>query len=149
DSASGQAIDAAISITGLLLEGGHLNAALRDSLSTLTAEANRGGNSEPMEQILLDVMSLGQRLNWGQLVAFVGQIPDPETLRLLAERVRNVNSQLPILFSAVTISAKPAAVAKYLMTFSQTGLKDLGTSLRFGTGGVNELLKRNQRLYLS
>ncbi|MDB6110742.1 MAG: hypothetical protein JWR69_2492 [Pedosphaera sp.] len=149
DSASGQAIDAAISITGLLLEGGHLNAALRDRLFALTTEANRGGNSEPMEQVLLDVMSLGQRLNWGQLVAFVGQIPDTETLRLLADRVRKVDAQLPVLFSAVALSGKPAAVAKYLMTYSQTGLNDLGTSLRFGAGGLNELLQRNQRLHVS
>src|SRR5262249_17760192 len=41
------------------------------------------------------------------------------------------------------------AVAKYLMNFSQTGLKDLGASLRYGAGGVNEVLKRNQRLYSS
>jgi len=38
-------------------------------------------------------------------------------------------------------------VAAYLMNFSRTGLKDLGASLRFGAGGVNELLRRNQRLH--
>jgi hypothetical protein len=35
------------------------------------------------------------------------------------------------------------------MNFSRTGMRDLGTSLRFGTGGVNELLERNQRLHSS
>ena len=45
------------------------------------------------------------------------------------------------------LSGKPAQVAAYLMNFSQTGLKDLGASLRFGAGGVNELLRRNQRLH--
>jgi hypothetical protein len=149
DSASGQAMDAALAVTGLLLEGGHLNAALRDSLSTLTSEANRGGTSEPLEQVLLDVMSLGQRFNWGQLVMFTGSIRDTETLRLLAAQVRKADAQLPVLFSAVALSGKPADVARYLMTFSQTGLKDLGTSLRFGAGGVNELLQRNQRLHAS
>src|SRR5439155_16412315 len=29
------------------------------------------------------------------------------------------------------------------------GMKDLSTSLRYGVGGVNELLKRNQQLYVS
>ena len=94
-------------------------------------------------------MSLGQRFNWGQLVGFVGRIQDPETLRLLANLVRKSDGQLPVLFAAVQLSGKPAQVAGYLMNFSQTGLKDLGASLRFGAGGVNELLRRNQRLHSS
>jgi hypothetical protein len=47
------------------------------------------------------------------------------------------------------LSGNPAAVAKYLVNFSQTGLKDLGWSFRAGTGGVKELLERNQRLHIS
>ena len=80
---------------------------------------------------------------------FVGQIQDAETLRLLANLVRKSDGQLPVLFAAVQLSGKPAQVAAYLMNFSQTGLKDLGASLRFGAGGVNELLQRNQRLHSS
>jgi len=76
----------------------------------------------------------------------LSRIQDPETLRLQTHLVRRVDTQLPVLFSTVYLSGQPAQVAKYLMDFSQSGLKDLGYSLRFGTGGVNELLKRNQRL---
>jgi hypothetical protein len=97
----------------------------------------------------MDLMSLGQRFNWGQLVAFVGKIEDAETLRLLANQVRKADAQLPVLFSAVQLSGKPADVAKYLMQFSQSGLKDLGASLQFGEGGVNEVLRRKQQLYAS
>ena len=146
-SASGQALDTALSISGLMLEGGHFTPALRDTLGALISEANRGGNSQRLEQALLDLLSLGQRLNWGQLVAFVGQIEDTETLRLLAHQARLADGDLPLLFSAVLLSNNPAAVAKYLMDFSQTGLKDLGASLRFGSAGLNDLLRRNQRLY--
>ena len=117
--------------------------------SRLAVASNRGGESQRLEQVLLDLMSLGQRFNWGQLVGFVGQIQDPETLRLLANLVRKSDGQLPVLFAAVQLSGKPAQVAAYLMNFSQTGLKDLGASLRFGAGGVNELLRRNQRLHSS
>jgi hypothetical protein len=46
----------------------------------------------------------------------------------------------------MVLSGEPAAVGNYLMTFSQTGITDLGTALRFGTGGVGELLRRRQRL---
>jgi hypothetical protein len=35
------------------------------------------------------------------------------------------------------------------MNFSETGMSDLRSSLRFGTGAVNELLKRDQQLYVS
>ncbi len=145
-SSSGQAFDAAVSIGGLLAAEGHFTTALRDEFSALAAEATRG-NSRPLEESLLDLMSLGQRLSWGQLAAFTARIENVETLRLLAGEVRNAGGQLPVLFSAVQLSGRPAELAKYLANFSQTGLNDAGTSLRYGAGGVNELLRRDQRLY--
>ena len=148
-SASGQALDTALAACGLLLERGHLSGGLSNAVFTLALASNRGGEPQRLEQVLLDLMSLGQRFNWGQLVGFVGQIQDAETLRLLASLVRKSDGQLPALFAAVQLSGKPAQVAAYLMNFSQTGLKDLGASLRFGAGGVNELLRRNQRLHSS
>lgn len=148
-SASGQAIDAAIAICGLLLEGNHLSTSFSNDLTSLAISANLNGKTEPLEQVLMNLMSLGQRLNWGQLAAFVSSIDDPETLRLQVNLVRKADEQLPILFSAVQISADPGAVAKYLMKFDQSGLADLGASLRYGAGGVNELLRRNERLNIS
>jgi hypothetical protein len=143
-SSSGQAFDAALSVCGLLLEEGHLNAGLSNTFFSLAYGSH--ANPQPFEEALLDLMSLGQRFNWGQLVAFVERISDAETLRLQANLVRRSERQLPILFSAVQLSGNPAGVARYLTSFSQTGMSDLSTSLRFGAGGVKELLKRNQRL---
>ena len=148
-SASGQALDAALSVCGLLLEGGHLKGGLRESILALASEANRGGNPQRLEQVLLDLMSLGQRFNWGQLVEFVGQVEDAEALRLLAIAVRKAEGKVPLLFSAVNLSGTPAQVARYLMNYSESGLKDLGWSLRFGAGAVTEVLQRDQRLYSS
>jgi hypothetical protein len=148
-SASGQAFDAALSIGGLLLEANHLNSSLSDSLQRLAAQANHGGGPQPFEQLLMDFMSLGQRFNWNQLQVFVGQIPDPETLRLLSHFARHSGSQLPALFSAVVLTGNPAAIAQYLVKFSQSGLNDVGESLQFGAGSVNELLRNDQRLYSS
>ena len=148
-SASGQVLDTALAACGLLLERGRLSGGLSNAVFALAETSNRGGDSQRLEQVLLDLMSLGQRFNWGQLVGFVGRIQDPETLRLLANLVRKSEGQLPALFTAVQLSGKPAQVAAYLMNFSQTGVKDLGASLRFGSGGVNELLRRNQRLHSS
>jgi hypothetical protein len=92
-------------------------------------------------------MSLGQRLNWDQLAAFVHNVETPETLSLLASQARNAGPQLPLLFAAVDLSKQPAAVADYVGLFNQPGLNDLGTSLRFGAGGLNELLRRRQLIY--
>ncbi len=146
-SASGQAFDTALAVCGLLLEGGHLNARLSDAVSALAQASNRGGDPQRLEQVLLDLMSLGQRFNWGQLLGFVGRVQDPETLRLLVNLVRKSDGQLPVLFTVVQLSGQPAQAAAYLMKFNETGLKDLGASLRFGAGGLDTLLRREQRLY--
>jgi hypothetical protein len=54
---------------------------------------------------------------------------------------------LPVLFSAVVLSGRPGDVSRYLTHFDQAGMTDLGYSLRFGAGGVTELLARDQLLY--
>jgi hypothetical protein len=146
-SASGQAFDMAVTTCGLLVEEGRLTTGLGDNIFKLASAANHGGSSQPLEQVLIDLMSLGRRFNWDQLVAFSGRIEDAGTLHVLADQVRDAGGQLPVLFSAVALSGQPAAVAKYVTHFSQTGLTDLGSSLRFGTGGVKELLARDQMLY--
>jgi hypothetical protein len=146
-SSSGQALDAALSLCGLLVDQGRVTASLSNSVFVLAASANRGGNTQPLEEVLMSLMSLGQRLNWGQLAAWVGQMDQPETLRLQASLARRDEARLGVLFSAVELSGQPRAVANYLMNFGQSGMDDLGASLRYGAGGVQELLQRNQRLH--
>ena len=87
-SASGQAFDAALVTCGLLLTDLHLTPALSNTVYQMAASANRGGSPAPLEQVLMDMMSLGQRLNWSQLTLFVRKIDDAETLHLLANDVR-------------------------------------------------------------
>jgi hypothetical protein len=145
-SASGQALDAGIALCGLLLQERHLTPSLSDAISTAALQARYGNDSEPLERILLDLMSLGQRMSWGQLVAFLERMEKAETLRQLADQVRNAQGHLPVVFAAVRVSENPAGVAGYLTEFSQTGVQDLGTSLRFGSGGVAALVQRHQRL---
>ena len=148
-SSAGQALDAALSICGLLMDGDHLSPGLSNSITSFASAANHGGDTQRFEQVLLDFMSLGQRLNWGQLVAFLQRIDDPETLRLQGNLVRRADGDLPVLYSAIELSGRPVQVAQYLMDFSQTGVADLGTAMRFGVGGLSALLKADQRLYVS
>ena len=145
-TSAGQALDTAVALSGLMLEERKLSPGLSNTVFALAAQAARHGSSEPIEQVLYDLMSLGRRFNWGQLVVLAGQIEDPETLGRLTELARRSEGQLPILFAAVQLSGRPAEVVKYLMDYSQTGLQDLGASLRYGSGGIRELLRRQQRL---
>ena len=148
-SASGHAFDTAVALCGLLLEGGHLQPGLAAAILDRARTANHRENSAPIEEILMDELSLGQRFDWRHLLTFMGGIDDPRTLTDLADSVRNAGERLPVLYAAVEMSQRPSAVAHYLSKYSQTGLQDLVRSERFGAGGVNELLKRDQRLYVS
>ena len=49
---------------------------------------------EPLEEVLMDFLSLGERFNWDQLVAFVAQIPDTGTLHQLAGQARNAGDTI-------------------------------------------------------
>ncbi|HEY2083520.1 MAG TPA: hypothetical protein VGI88_12110 [Verrucomicrobiae bacterium] len=148
-SPGGEAFDAAIVITSLLVEQRHFPETLSKDINSAAAQANRDRNSQQLEQILLDVLSLGQRFNWGQLAAFVGKIDSAATLHDQADLVRGAGDQLPELFSAVELSGNPKAVADYLKTFHETGMKDLTASLQYNAGGVRALLQSNHRLYTS
>ena len=123
-SSAGQAYDTAVAITGLLLENDSLTPELKDSLTTFTAAANAGQGSQPMELVLMDLMSLGQRFNWDQLTALAGRIQHPETLHELTEQVRSVNGELPVLYAAVVLSGRPEDVTKYVTDFKDTAFKD-------------------------
>ena len=150
-SSSGQALDAAVSICGLLLEGGRLSPRLTAAISGLAAKANQGGGSRGLERVLLDFASLAQRYNWGQLIALAARIEDENTLRILADQTRQDDSRsgLAELFAAIGLAGKPQAVADYLAARGPSGLSDLGFCLRFNSGGLNELLRRNQRPHVS
>jgi hypothetical protein len=93
-------------------------------------------------------MSLGQRLNYAQLVIFMGKIETIGTLHALTEEARN-DANLLTLFAAVELSEKPEAVATYLATFPETGIKDLKDTVGYGAGGVRELVSRNLRPHFS
>ena len=148
-SASGQALDAALAIAGSLVQQSKFSPVFSNSVYSLAQAAVQGAKTESFEQILLDLMSLGQRLTWDQLTLFVAPIQDPEVLRLQSNLLRKEVAPLPVLFSAVELSQDSAAVAHYLVEFSQSGPADLATSLRYGAGGVSEFVKLNRRLSTS
>src|SRR5580658_4064815 len=75
-SASGQAFDAAVSVCGLLMADNRLSPGLAQTLVERAATARTRASAQPLEEILMDILSLGQRMNWGQLKAFASGIDD-------------------------------------------------------------------------
>src|SRR6201999_4145275 len=100
-----------------LVEQRHFTPALDNEINSAATVANREGNPQQLEQILLDVLSLGQRFNWDQLTTFVGKMDSVATLHDQADLVRASGDRLPELFSAVELSGNPKGVADYLKTF--------------------------------
>jgi hypothetical protein len=148
-SPSGQAFDAVIAECSLLSDGNHITGALNSHVQELAQQANHGSSSQPLEQVLMDFASLGERLNWDQLTVFVAQIPDATTLHQLAGQMSIAGDRLPALFAAVQLSGEPAAVSAYAAKFPQTGVQDISASLWYGANGVKELADNGHRLYRS
>jgi hypothetical protein len=146
-SPSGQAFDAVVAECGLLLQSRQLTGGLGGYVHEQAAQANHTSSSQPLEEVLLDLGSLGEHLNWDQLTAFVAGIPDAATLHRLAGQVSAAGDRLPLLFAAVELSGRPVAVGEYLAKFPQTGLDDLGAGLWYGANGVTELVDSGRRFY--
>lgn len=145
----GEAFDAAVVITGLLVDQNRVTPGLSMDIETAAKHANLDAHPEALEQILLDILSLGQRFDWGQLTSFVGKMDGAATLHQQSELVRNANEQLPDLFAAVELSGDPKAVAQYLKDFPTTGYQDMTSAFRFNAGGVRALVRSEHRLYAS
>lgn len=146
-TSSGQALDAAILTAGLLYQGDYFTSSFRDAFEGLAIMANRGGSSDSLELVYLDLLSLGKRLDWVSLTELIKQVHDLSTLRELAEAMRANEEAVPHVFSAAVLSGNAGGVAKYLTKFSETGLSDLKFALSHGRGAVELLVQSQQRIY--
>ena len=100
-SSSGQPLDTAIILTALLFQGDHFTASLRDAVELIAAAANRGHDVRPLEMFHLNLLSLGKRLNWAQLTDLLARVEDPIALANIAKLVRERETELPALYSAM------------------------------------------------
>jgi hypothetical protein len=148
-SPAGQTFNALLAECGLLLDGHHLTATLTGYLDVQVQQAIHGGGSQPLEQVLIDIGSIGEHFNWDQLTAFVAEIPDAGTLHQLAGQAAGAGGRLPLLFAAVQLTGAPAAVARYNADFPKTGLQDISAALCYGANGVRELAESGKRFYVS
>lgn len=146
-SSAGQAFDGAIVIAGLLFQGDHFTAPVRDTIEFLAMQSNKGGDFSQLELIYVDLLSLAKRLDWVSLTELVKKSQDINSLRQLADAARSHEDEFPTVFAAVQMSGQPNKVAKYLAEFPETGIRDLAFATRSGVGSVELLLKQQQRIY--
>jgi hypothetical protein len=146
-SASGQPLDAALLTSALLLQQDEFATGLRNSVQTMVATATGGGSTEPLELFCMDVLALGKRLDWTQLVELVRTAPDTNAFQQAAMLFRENEESLPVIYGAIHFTESPMAVAQYLQYFPGTGLKDLNFALRAGGDAARQLVQKEQPVH--
>jgi len=138
----GQPLDALLLLTGLLYEGKHLSAPLQRELRGLAETAVRAKELGELETFFINLLSLGRRLDWGQLVELTRRTDSAKTIGEYAHLARVAPDQLPLIYAAALFSDSADRVAAYLIEFGKPGLEDLTVALKHGQGAVRQLLLR-------
>jgi hypothetical protein len=138
----GQPLETVILLTGLLYQGGHVSATLQRELRALVDIAAAQHALGDLEGVFLDLLSLGQRLDWGQLVELMRRTDSTKTLGHYAHLARVTPDKLALIYAAALFSDSADRVASYLLEYGRHGLDDLTLALGFGQGAVRQLLVR-------
>ena len=148
DSAAGQPYEAAGLLAGLLVaQDGLLPSSLRDGIESLAYGAVRRNEVEPLELFYVDLVTLGNRMNWGQLTGVLKNVADPGMVRDLAAVVRQQTQHWQTLAAAVLMHGSAGEVTAYLRSHTQTGMNDLLMALRHGQGALRTLVQSRAQAY--
>ena len=138
----GQPLDAVILLTAYLWQSEHLSPALQREVRALAESAVRTGQMGELEDFYLDILTLGQRLNWIQLSELLRTTGSLGTVGQFAHLARIAPEHLPIIYTAALMSKSADTVAHYLITFGRPGVESLRLALSFGQGAVEQLVQR-------
>jgi hypothetical protein len=138
----GQALDSVILLTALLYQGEHLSPSLQRELRDLAEAAIAKKEFGELEPFYLDLLSLGKRLDWGQLSELLSRTDSTKTVGEYAHLARVAPGQLPLIYSAALFSDSADSVASYLIEYGEPGAADLRLALGAGQGAVRQLLLR-------
>lgn len=136
----GQSLDAVVLLTALLYQGNHFPAPLQRELRGLADTAVTSKQMGPLELFYLDLLSLGQRLNWMQLSELLHTTTSTKTVSEYAHLARLASDNLPVIYTAALFSDSADKVASYLIQFGKQGLADLRLALANGQGAVQQVL---------
>jgi len=140
--AGGQPLEATILLAAMLVQGNHLSQDLARELRGRAEAANREGDLAPIEEFYFDLLSVGRRLDWGQLTEWLRVCPDAATLGQFAHLAKVAPDRTAVLYAASVISGMPREVTRYAMAFGSTGVDGIAESLKHGEGALRQLLLR-------
>ena len=138
----GQALDSVILLTALLYQGEHFSPPLQRELHGLAEAALEKKEMGELELFYLDLLSLGRRLDWGQLSELLNRTESTKTVGEYAHLARVAPDQLPLIYAAALFSDSADRVAGYLIQYGKAGAEDLHLALADGRGAVQQLLLR-------
>lgn len=138
----GQPLDALILLTGLLYQGGHMSPSLQRELRTMADAALQRKELGDLEHFFVNLLSLGLRLDWGQMAELIRRTASAKTVGEYAHLARVAPDQLPLIYSAALFTDSADRVATYLIEFGKAGLEDLKLALTYGQGAAHQLLLR-------
>jgi hypothetical protein len=138
----GQPLDALVLLSGLLYQGGHFSPSLQREVRGMAETALQNKEFGELENFFVNLLSLGRRLDWGQLAELMRRTDSTKTLGEYAHLARVAPNQLPLIYSAALFSDSADRVAGYLIEFGKSGLDDLILALSNGQGAVRQLLMR-------
>jgi len=100
------------------------------------------GQMGALEDFYLDILTLGQRLNWVQLSELLRTTGSLGTVGQFAHLARIAPEHLPVIYTAALMTRSADSVAHYLITFGRPGAEQLQLALSFGQGAIEQLVKR-------
>ena len=138
----GQPLDALILLSALLYQGERFAPPLQREIRSLTEKALEKKDLGDLAPFLMDLLSLGRRLDWAQLSELLHRTENTRTVGEFAHLARVAPDNLALIYSAALFSDSADRAASYLILFGQAGLDDLRLALSNGQGAVRLLLER-------
>jgi hypothetical protein len=135
-SAGGAPLEATINLASMLVQTQAFSDEVIVELLAVAEEAVRTGDATRLEATYLDVLALGRRYNWGQLVGIVRGAGSLKTL----SQIRHLHQVAPdstlVLAASCVITRQPDRVASYLTEYGPHGMEALSFALHHGAGSL-------------
>lgn len=148
-SASGQPMDLALLVAAALAENGRLHPGLALGLERAATQAERGGDTLPLENGLLDLLAMMRRMDWEQVATLTERCEDLAALHGLVAASGMEGREWVNLYAAVISSGGVRAVAAFTGRHGKDGMSDLASTFALGDGAVRLLLERGWRVHES
>jgi hypothetical protein len=146
-SASGQPFDAALILSGTLVEVGRIHPMLMLEWERGAMAAFRDQGSATFEAGLLELLAIARRMDWEQLATLMERMEDRASLQTLVAAAGDEGANWGALFSAIVMGGSARPVADFVRDHGERGVRDLRLALGLGTGAVQELLRTGHRVH--